>query len=304
VAKIAFKYSGNVYDAAPAGTVDFPLVTPSGKAIPYLERAHIHVYSSADAGVTWTELTRPTQWDFDSAGRIARLKTAVTPDWVMVRRITPYDSKYTTFQDSSLLTAEQLNEGEDFSMFVDQEISDLSGIASLSTLGQLVTTAMQKAGQWVSDDVHLATTGALSERFDVYVQDTKPADPPITERRQPGKLWIDSGTFQFHYWEPAARAWVAIGAVGPAGAAGTIRVGATRTLAPGQPAAVTNSGTTSAAVFDFAIPQGPQGLPGSTGPAGPPGGSLTHTGTSPITVTTVGSTVTYGFNLIPLATLP
>jgi len=220
VAKIAFTYSGNVYDAAPAGTVDFPLVTPGGKAIPYLEKTHIHVYSSADAGVTWKELTRPAEWDFDSTGRIARLKTAVTPDWVMVRRITPYDSKYTTFQDSSLLTAEQLNEGEDFSMFVDQEISDLSGLASLSSLDQLITTAMQKAGKWVADDAHLATTGALSERFDVYVQDTKPADPPITEQRQAGKIWIDDGTLQFSYWEPAARAWVNLSTSGPQGPPG------------------------------------------------------------------------------------
>jgi hypothetical protein len=163
---------------------------------------------------------------------------------------------------------------------------------------------MQKAGNWVADDKHVATTGAISERLDVIMSDTKPPDPPLSEIRQPGKLWVDTALLQINYWEPSARAWINLARTGPQGSSGTIAVGTTTTGAPGTPAAVTNSGTASAAVFNFVIPQGPQGLPGSTGPAGPPGGNLTHVGQPPITATTVGNTVTYGFNLIPLATLP
>ena len=58
------------------------------------------------------------------------------------------------------------------------------------------------------------------------------------------------------------------GATGPAGAAATIAVGTTSTGAEGTNAAVTNSGTSSAAVFDFTIPRGDTG---ATGPAGADG---------------------------------
>ena len=59
---------------------------------------------------------------------------------------------------------------------------------------------------------------------------------------------------------------------GNAGAAATIAAGTTTTGAPGTNASVVNSGTSSAAVFDFTIPrgdvgpQGPQGNPGPTVP--------------------------------------
>lgn len=52
------------------------------------------------------------------------------------------------------------------------------------------------------------------------------------------------------------------GAAGAAGAAATVSVGTTTTLAAGTSATVTNAGTSSAAIFDFGIPQG------ATGPAG------------------------------------
>ena len=57
------------------------------------------------------------------------------------------------------------------------------------------------------------------------------------------------------------------GPPGAAGAAATIAIGATNTLAPGSAATVVNSGTSSAAILNFGIPEGLQGPPG---PAGPP----------------------------------
>ena len=70
----------------------------------------------------------------------------------------------------------------------------------------------------------------------------------------------------------------ATGGTGPTGAAATVAVGTTTTGAPGSSAAVTNGGTTSAAVFNFVVPQGPTGpqgadstVPGPTGPIGPTG---------------------------------
>jgi hypothetical protein len=60
------------------------------------------------------------------------------------------------------------------------------------------------------------------------------------------------------------------GDTGPPGLAATVAVGSTTTGAPGSSAAVSNVGTSSAAVFNFTIPQGIQGPQGDEGPPGPP----------------------------------
>ena len=62
------------------------------------------------------------------------------------------------------------------------------------------------------------------------------------------------------------------GVQGPAGNAATITIGSVTTSAPGTAASVTNSGTPSAAVLDFTIPQGAKGDKGDQGTAG--GGDL------------------------------
>ena len=69
------------------------------------------------------------------------------------------------------------------------------------------------------------------------------------------------------------------GATGADGAAATVAIGTVTTAQPGAQAEVTNSGTPSAAVFDFVIPQGatgPQGIQGMTGPTGPTGSTDTQ----------------------------
>ena len=58
---------------------------------------------------------------------------------------------------------------------------------------------------------------------------------------------------------------------GEAGTAATIEVGTVTTGEAGSSASVTNSGTTSAAVFDFVIPRGDKGEKGDTGLQGPKG---------------------------------
>lgn len=62
------------------------------------------------------------------------------------------------------------------------------------------------------------------------------------------------------------------GPQGPQGSAATITVGTTTTGNPGTNASVTNSGTSSAAVFNFTIPRGNTG---ATGPQGPDGDAAT-----------------------------
>jgi hypothetical protein len=67
-------------------------------------------------------------------------------------------------------------------------------------------------------------------------------------------------------WAVLAQAG-SLGPSGPAGAAATVTIGAITTGEAGSQATVTNTGTSSAAVLNFTIPQG------ATGPAGSGGGS-------------------------------
>lgn len=73
------------------------------------------------------------------------------------------------------------------------------------------------------------------------------------------------------------------GPAGPTGSAGqsaTIAIGTTTALAAGQNPSVTNSGTPSAAILNFAIPAGATGAAGTSGAQGVAGqrGSYNYTG--------------------------
>jgi len=81
------------------------------------------------------------------------------------------------------------------------------------------------------------------------------------------------------------------GADGAAGTAATIAVGTVATGAPGSPATVTNVGTSSAAIFDFSIPEGQAG-------SGSGGSSFVPTFLPP------GATFTVPVNQQALFTLP
>jgi hypothetical protein len=78
------------------------------------------------------------------------------------------------------------------------------------------------------------------------------------------------------------------GATGPAGAAATVTVGSVTTGAPGTSAAVTNSGTSSAAVLNFTIPQGQTGATGASGS----GGSGSVTVLAPVAYNAYGDSIT------------
>ena len=73
-----------------------------------------------------------------------------------------------------------------------------------------------------------------------------------------GSLWILNSATSETGEIPAEPAWTLVVEKGDKGdAAATVNVGTTTTLAPGNPASVTNSGNTSDAVFNFSIPSGP-----------------------------------------------
>ena len=70
------------------------------------------------------------------------------------------------------------------------------------------------------------------------------------------------------------------GAQGPAGTPATVSIGAVNTTNAGTNATITNSGTASAAIFNFNIPRGATGAQGNEGPQGIAGtrGSKIYTG--------------------------
>jgi hypothetical protein len=78
-------------------------------------------------------------------------------------------------------------------------------------------------------------------------------------------------------WAMLAQAGT-VGPTGPAGTSATIALGAVTTGAPGTQAAVTLTGTSSAVVLNFTIPQGATGPAGSGGSgSGLAGGAIYHT---------------------------
>jgi microcystin-dependent protein/phage baseplate assembly protein W len=84
-----------------------------------------------------------------------------------------------------------------------------------------------------------------------------------------GDLWIANDTG--HGWSWDGTKWIDVGPirgpVGPIGIAATVAVGTTSTSAPGTSASVTNSGSSSAAIFNFSIPRGDVGAQGPIGPS-------------------------------------
>lgn len=119
-----YVYSGNCY-VATANQTTFPLTSSAGNAIPYLDKSHIKVRTSADEGGTWTSLVNGVDFTFANPATSIILTTPVAAGtWVDVQRQTPLSSIYIQFQAGSLLTSEQLNQAEQYSLYCDQEIAD------------------------------------------------------------------------------------------------------------------------------------------------------------------------------------
>jgi hypothetical protein len=242
----SFTYSGVSYAGKPAGTTSFPLTTSGGKAIPYLLRTHIHVYSTIDNGVAKTELNRPAEWDFDTTGTAVILKTGIAGGTsIILRRITPDDALYVMFGQGTLLTAEQLNDAELFDLYLIQELYDrlMVQLATPSSsfaywnnqgrskdpakgtpqeIAQTIEKLDQLLGDWPKDgkDKFIATTDAISARLDPYVQDAVPPALGLPQKEQQGKTWFDTDDLVQRFWDADAGAWVTLANTGPQGPPG------------------------------------------------------------------------------------
>ena len=120
----SFVFSGVTYSAPVEGTTNFALTSDEGNAIGYLSQEHIHVYNSAD-GETWIQYVQGAGYAFNAEGtEIILVTPTVAGQQIRILRNTPMSAQYVTFSDGSLLTSNQLNKAELFSLYCDQELSD------------------------------------------------------------------------------------------------------------------------------------------------------------------------------------
>ena len=152
----------------------------------------------------------------------------------------------------------------------------------------------QSVGTWVN----VVKAGPIGPTGPEGTYSTIMSETPPTQRNngdalEDGDLWFSTQIGELFIWynDGTSTQWVNVvssvpgppgqngqngqdgqdgqnGQDGQDGAAATIEVGTTTTGAPGTNAAVSNSGTTSAAVFDFVIPRGDQGDQGDRGDPG------------------------------------
>lgn len=119
-----YQYSGVCY-VATAGQTTFALTTVGGNAINCARPDHIKVRTSVDSGNTWTDLSLGTDWLFDDPPVSIVLSTGVDVGNVVdIYRQTPLSQGFIKFEDGSLLTAGQLNDFDDWQLYIDQEIAD------------------------------------------------------------------------------------------------------------------------------------------------------------------------------------
>jgi hypothetical protein len=124
---------------------------------------------------------------------------------------------------------------------------------------------------------------------------------PVLAVGEPG-YEIDSGNFKvgngIAHWDDLPYNSGPQGDTGDQGPAGTVAVGTTTTGNAGTSAAVTNSGTSSAAVLDFTIPRGDKGDKGDKGDGATVAAGTTTTGNpgTNASVTNVGTSGDAVFN--------
>ena len=81
----------------------------------------------------------------------------------------------------------------------------------------------QISGRWYDQPAEqeaIATTGAISERLDPFVQGSLPVTPQEGYSHQEGKTWINTDDCWQAWWDVDADAWVAFLNTGPRGAQG------------------------------------------------------------------------------------
>jgi hypothetical protein len=146
----------------------------------------------------------------------------------------------------------------------------LPGSANITTAnGDTAQFTSLGSGNWKCDwyckQNGQAVVGGAGGGSSLIISDTAPASPTD------GQQWLQGTTGIVVAWVATPGAWVetgpggngADGTNGVDGAAATVTVGTVTTGAAGSSAAVTNGGTSTAAVLNFTIPKGDAGTAGA-----------------------------------------
>ena len=200
----------------------------------YLSKNDVRVSFWDDQTKDYADIA-DTKWSFANATTVEFVDAPPVPSAtdvfnVRIYRVTDISRMESQFYPGSAIRAEDLNEDFEQLRFAIEEgrCQIPNGVYNYirNNYGEVIREPDQLAGDWIdgksNDDKHLATAKAISRRLDPIVSDTKPADLPVTEKRQPGKSWIDNDDFNYKYWEPAANAWVNLANTGPIGPQGPI----------------------------------------------------------------------------------
>ena len=224
---------------------------------------------------------------------------------IKIGRSTDVRSMIANFYPGSAIRAEDLNDNFDQLRLAIEEnrcqlygqithlVSDIAwnkfSINNNLRRGDTIFEQDQKEGRWTRglNDRYVATTDAISQRLDPYVQDIIPAVVPLPGAEQDGKTWFDTQDLVQRFWDANAQAWVTLANTGPQGIPYQTMVSATQPLTRNDGSAIQNGdawfNTSSATLFvnyddgdstqwvstSKAGPPGPVGPPGPAGPPGP-----------------------------------
>ena len=271
----------------------------------YISKEDVKVYLDT---TLVNEGTANNEWQWDGAKKIKMGTAPATGTKLTIRRETPEDKRIVQWTDGSHLIADDLNKSDRQWLYLAEEHHDViirivwglppvpgpglpddlfglwnrlarnkdSNKGTSNEVAQTIDKTDQLKGDAVpgsvqnGEDSYVLTLGAISERLDLIKGDGS-SYPGTGNTGQLGKLRVNSSNKLF-FWDQSLStpAWVEI-VGGEKGAAATIAVGTTTTLDAGKDATVSNSGTSSAAVFNFGIPKGAKGDDGDPGSKGDPG---------------------------------
>ena len=253
----------------------------------FIQRSHVQVYRVVTATKAQIKLTviasgAPTGdeyvWSADDQITVGTAPT--TSEQLEIIRETPETFRIIQWNDGSYIVADDLNTSDTQWLYLIQENTDridtLEGVTGGATgaITEAEATADPTSPAW-SGDLNLASAGAIERVYSTIVGDGT-SYPGTGNLGKDGKIRIktSSSVPELYYWSAKTKTWVQIGTKGDAGPQGqkgdaaTADAGTTITLAEGSSATVVNSGTISAAVFDFGIPKGGKGDKGDKGDSG------------------------------------
>jgi hypothetical protein len=151
---------------------------------------------------------------------------------IRIYRFTPVDRMQASFYPGSAIRAEDLNDNFDQLRFaIAESRCELYGNLkyllkdeywnhfSVTNGGPTVYRYDVRNGIWNSPDPdkYIATTDAISERYEPYVEDLEPTIPTNEFR---GKEWIDTDEIVERYWDTATNTWITFNMTGRPGAKG------------------------------------------------------------------------------------